>query len=258
MKKVLVNEELLRQVLDALEAADNRDGAYSYRCEIDALRTLLDAPAVEPAVVAQSQYGSPELQALILEKLSETAVEPVNLDQIAVERYKVVPAHESMFHRWAVVAGNGTQQLYVGREVECQNMARKFAGAFLDGAYLASPPPTEHDAAYREAKHLAEALFKKHYARDKCYSSGAVEWGLCDSTAGIISQIDNMVCQLVRPADVPLLTDAQVDDLYANLQSLSMVLESSGVTDESQHPFAYPTILDAMAFVQQHGIGVDQ
>lgn len=61
----------------------------------------------------------------------------VNIEQIAVERYRVVPAHESMFYRWAVVAGDGTQQLYIGREVECQNMTRKFAGAFLDGAYLA-------------------------------------------------------------------------------------------------------------------------
>ena len=52
MKKVLVNKELLQQVLEVLEAADNRDGAYSCRCEIDALRTLLDAPAVEPVVGA--------------------------------------------------------------------------------------------------------------------------------------------------------------------------------------------------------------
>lgn len=61
---------------------------------------------------------------------------PEAIERMADERYKVVPSHESMFHRWAVVAG-GTQQLYLGREVECQNMARKFAGAFLDGAFVA-------------------------------------------------------------------------------------------------------------------------
>ena len=60
-----------------------------------------------------------------------------SIEQLAVARYKVVPAHESMFHRWAVVAGDGAQQLYIGREVECENMARKFAGAFLDGAFVA-------------------------------------------------------------------------------------------------------------------------
>ena len=62
---------------------------------------------------------------------------PQSIEQMAVDRYKVVPSHESMFHRWAVVADNGTQQLYIGREVECLNMARKFAGAFLDGAFVA-------------------------------------------------------------------------------------------------------------------------
>ena len=62
---------------------------------------------------------------------------PEEIERMATDRYKVVPSHESMFHRWAVVAGTGTQQLYLGREVECQNMARKFAGAFLDGAFVA-------------------------------------------------------------------------------------------------------------------------
>ena len=60
---------------------------------------------------------------------------PTPTDAVALARYKVVPAHESMFHRFAVLAGDGKQQLYLGREVECENMARKFAGAFLDGAF---------------------------------------------------------------------------------------------------------------------------
>lgn len=59
-----------------------------------------------------------------------------SIESMAAERYKVVPSHESMFYRYAVVAGNGTQQLYLGRETECENMARKFAGAFLDGAHV--------------------------------------------------------------------------------------------------------------------------
>lgn len=74
---------------------------------------------------------------------AEPAVEPVDIDQIAADRYKVVPSDDSMFFRWAVVAGDGKQQLYLGREAECQNMARKFAGAFLDGAYLAQRPTVE-------------------------------------------------------------------------------------------------------------------
>lgn len=57
------------------------------------------------------------------------------MDAMALDRYKVVPSNASMLWSHAVVAGDGTQQLYVGREVECQNMVRKFAGAFLDGAF---------------------------------------------------------------------------------------------------------------------------
>ena len=62
---------------------------------------------------------------------------PQSIEQMAVDRYKVVPSHSSMFYPCAVVAGDGQQQLYIGREGECQNMARKFMGAFLDGAFVA-------------------------------------------------------------------------------------------------------------------------
>ncbi|MDH1766551.1 Lar family restriction alleviation protein [Comamonas aquatica] len=77
------------------------------------------------------------LQPLYAAPQAVQAAVPEAIEQMAVDRYKVVPSHESMFHRWAVVAGNGTQQLYIGREGECQNMARKFMGAFLDGAFVA-------------------------------------------------------------------------------------------------------------------------
>lgn len=75
---------------------------------------------------------------------------------IALARYKVVPSHESMFHRFAVVAGDGKQQLYLGREVECENMARKFAGAFLDGVFYQSniaptPPAQAADSVLEDA-----------------------------------------------------------------------------------------------------------
>lgn len=55
-----------------------------------------------------------------------------------------------------------------------------------------------HDA-FREAKALAEALFKKHYSHEPHYASGKVKWEICDSAAGIITQIDNMVAGLERP-----------------------------------------------------------
>lgn len=91
-----------------------------------------------------------------------------DLEKIAAERYKVVPAHESMFHRWAVVAGDGTQQLYLGREAECQNMARKFAGAFLDGAYLARQLRQEVTAWSVTAENLEAELERERIRLAAC------------------------------------------------------------------------------------------
>ena len=77
----------------------------------------------------------------------DSVQEDDDIDAVALARYKVVPAHESMFHRFAVVAGDGKQQLYLGREVECENMARKFAGAFLDGAFYQANITLPYDIA---------------------------------------------------------------------------------------------------------------
>ena len=54
------------------------------------------------------------------------------------------------------------------------------------------------DAAYKEAASLAMCIFKLHYATDPDYATGQVTFSLCDSTAGVISQIDNMVAGLTR------------------------------------------------------------
>jgi hypothetical protein len=50
--------------------------------------------------------------------------------------------------------------------------------------------------AKSEAEELATWLWKKHYQEE------APDWKLCDSVAGVISQIDNMVCQLVLPKQI--------------------------------------------------------
>ena len=98
---------------------------------------------------------------------------PTPTDAVALARYKVVPAHESMFHRFAVVAGDGKQQLYLGREVECENMARKFAGAFLDGAfYQANITPSTQaagsvPAVEREQERIAFKDAHRHLELDE-------------------------------------------------------------------------------------------
>lgn len=70
------------------------------------------------------------------------------------------------------------------------------------------------DLAYREACALATTLFKKHFARKQEYASGQVVWSVCDTTAGVISQIDNMVSGLMKPSDAASLADGwiSVDD----------------------------------------------
>jgi hypothetical protein len=100
-------------------------------------------------------------QAAPKQEAQEPTEIPEEIERMAADRYKVVPSHESMFHRWAVVAGSGTQQLYLGREVECQNMARKFAGAFLDGAFFAMQQPAPQQEAQDATVAAFEAVRKK-------------------------------------------------------------------------------------------------
>ncbi len=76
--------------------------------------------------------------------------------------------------------------------------------ASAEGYLAASRVPVDSpaDSAYREAVDLATSLFKKHYAHEDHYASGKVVWGPCDTTAGVISQIDNMVTGLSRTPPV--------------------------------------------------------
>jgi len=63
---------------------------------------------------------------------------------------------------------------------------------------LARPETTQdRDLAYIEASSLALSLHKKFYAEE------SPNFGLCDSTAGIITQINNMTCGLMKIPDEP-------------------------------------------------------
>ena len=54
------------------------------------------------------------------------------------------------------------------------------------------------DNTYNYAKSLAEAIFKQHFASDEHYASGRIVWGVNDTVIGILTQIDNMVADMVR------------------------------------------------------------
>lgn len=82
---------------------------------------------------------------------------------------------------------------------------------------LVQPQPVQDDAAYKEAVSLATALFKKHFAHEEHYASGQVVWSPCDTAAGVISQIDNMVSGLVQPQPVQQDRVAELEAANAEL-----------------------------------------
>ena len=45
---------------------------------------------------------------------------------------------------------------------------------------------------------LDGGLFKQHFASDEHYASGRIVWGVNDTVIGILTQIDNMVADMVR------------------------------------------------------------
>lgn len=67
-------------------------------------------------------------------------------DAIAADRYKVVPT-KSGFWGYAVVVGDSAAEVYKGHKRDCDLVARRMAGAFLDGAFLASRPPAVQPVA---------------------------------------------------------------------------------------------------------------
>lgn len=91
--------------------------------------------------------------------------------------------------------GYKPQSLTHAKEQEAAVTALRAAISQPDTVAQAEPIS---DAAYKEAASLAMCIFKLHYATDPDYATGQVTFSLCDSTAGVISQIDNMVAGLTR------------------------------------------------------------
>lgn len=135
-------------------------GGKHHGCEYFVLDMDHDkaAPAALVAYADAVAETHPQLAADLRARFGKALTGPAvpegwdQIEQIATTRYKVTKSDSSMFHRHAVVAGDGERQLYLGREVECEIMARKFSGAFLDGAYLcqqmiaAAPQPPYKDS----------------------------------------------------------------------------------------------------------------
>ena len=190
-------EALVRQVLRDLSPSDvpllSDEAIYEMYSEPRSDAEMLEFGREVEAAVRKLFIAAPQ---------PAPVQEPVNIEQIAAERYKVVPTHESMFYRWAVVAGDGSQQLYIGREIECQNMARKFAGAFLDGAYLATRQ-AQQPAPVQEPSHdvVAGAIFD--FAGFLTSHKEMIEVGSCANASPMVERIKewsgNRGLSLVNP-----------------------------------------------------------
>ena len=91
-------------------------------------------------------------------------------------------------------------QLHAAKQINAAQF-RLLAASIPGSALRAShgQAPAKPDPAYSAACNIATALFKKHFAHLPDFASGQAVWSLCDSTAGVISQIDNMVSGLLQP-----------------------------------------------------------
>lgn len=71
------------------------------------------------------------------EQQRPTAYPHEAMDKLAADRYRVGAAGAGTLHGFAVRAGDGEQELYRGSKSDCEHVARKLAGAFLDGGFTA-------------------------------------------------------------------------------------------------------------------------
>lgn len=73
-----------------------------------------------------------QVRAALAAQPHATQAVPQDLESLAINRYRPVPA--GVF-AYKVVAGDGERSLFSGTKDECQIVARKLTEAFLDGAH---------------------------------------------------------------------------------------------------------------------------
>ncbi len=90
-----------------------------------------DSSQPQPATPARAE----ELQAGRGAQQSDYPHE--EMDSVAKDRYRVTPSSGATFLSYAVNAGDGDQEIYRGRKSDCEAVARRLSGAFLDGGFVA-------------------------------------------------------------------------------------------------------------------------
>ena len=172
-----------------------------------ALEALEDAKALLNGKDGTTMWFAKEITAL-REALAEQPAQQVPM------AWKVVPVKptDEMLKTMDECSKEGyDERLYAGHA----------ASVYMAAVDAAPEQPQQEpvrvpvmDNTYNYAKSLAEAIFKQHFSSDEHYACGRIVWGVNDTVIGILTQIDNMVADMVRkPAQCKPLTDGQKRDL---------------------------------------------
>lgn len=172
-----------------------------------ALEALEDAKALLNGKDGTTMWFAKEITAL-REALAE---QPAQQEPMAWKVVPVKPTDEMLKTMDECSKEGYDERLYAGHA----------ASVYMAAVDAAPEQPQQEpvrvpvmDNTYNYAKSLAEAIFKQHFSSDEHYACGRIVWGVNDTVIGILTQIDNMVADMVRkPAQRKPLTDGQKRDL---------------------------------------------
>ena len=185
--------EALTEYLEAQDALDNREYAG------------INAEPYEKLVRSRNHARAALESALAAGQAAAAPAQPAAQQGVAYAAQQASTVTNYTTLGAAMRAIRQSIQMIGDPEDECMRAVKRvLRGAVIivedSGDEVAAPAaPAQPDPAYSAACHLATALFKKYFAHLPDFASGQAVWGLCGSTAGVISQIDNMVSGLLQP-----------------------------------------------------------
>lgn len=171
----------------------------------------------EPVLIQRFEAAKSALQATVRAALASATPAPAEptahdhekFDAIALDRYRVVPT-KSGFWGYAVQVGDSTAEVYKGHKRDCELVARRMAGAFLDGAFLASqaatPAPAPSVQVVEPAAYRILQRGEPIEATDEFLAEDAKTWvrlGTHPNTAGLFVGMGHAP-GVLRPARRPL------------------------------------------------------
>ena len=169
--------------------------------QIEALKLALEALNRNDYLGWQTNI---HVREAIREALADSALERMAENERELELDYMEPAQQPYAQTAAYIKSTTNGRMHVDPVTGDVSIGKK------QPAQQHEPHVPVKDNTYGYAKSLAEAIFKQHFASDEHYSSGRIVWGVNDTVIGILTQIDNMVADMVRrPAQRKPLTDEQ-------------------------------------------------